>query len=122
MIKPMSLALIALAAGTLTACATPETSAVSGGKPLASGPKGQFECADRNSNSYVDRAELVYLRQCGIGEDLQCGKVPDNVEALPARDEFEGGRRMLEVMDADGDGRISRLEFRAHCNSVGQGK
>lgn len=122
MIKRIHPLLIALTTASLFGCAAPSNNATAGGKPLASGPKGQFECADRNSNDYIDRAELVYLRQCGIGEDLQCGEVPASVESRPNKDEFEGGRRMLEVMDADRDDRISKLEFRAHCNSTGRSK
>ncbi|WP_165857718.1 EF-hand domain-containing protein [Marinobacter sp. JSM 1782161] len=108
---------IALGAALLSACSTTDPQPPGGGRHLADGPRGQFECADRNSNDYIDRAELVYLHQCGVGEDLRCGPVPANVEAQAPRADFEGGRRMLEVIDADGDQRISKLEFRAHCTS-----
>ncbi|TBW54890.1 EF-hand domain-containing protein [Marinobacter halodurans] len=116
MIKPIAAFLSAVLGLLLVGCAATSDQPAPG-RQLAEGPRGQFQCADRNSNDYIDRAELVYLRQCGIGEDLRCGSVPDTMEPIPAKAEFEGGRRMLEVMDADGDNRISKLEFRAHCNS-----
>ncbi|MEQ5835840.1 hypothetical protein [Marinobacter sp. NFXS9] len=116
MIKPTAVYAILPLVVFLGACAAPPDQKPQTRK-MADGPRGQFECADRNSNDYIDRAELVYLRQCGVGEDLRCGSVPDTMAPIPAKDEFEGGRRMLEVMDADGDNRISKLEFRAHCNS-----
>ncbi|MDG5501176.1 hypothetical protein [Marinobacter sp. BGYM27] len=94
-------------------------------------PKAQFECADRNGNEYIDRAELVYLEECGIGENLSCGSVAaadpkDQQGAAGTREDkranFEDGRRQLEVMDADRDNRISKLEFRAHCSNTAADK
>ena len=79
----------------------------------------QFKCADRNGNDYIDQSELVYLRQCGIGEDLACGEVPDSSKERPAKTDFDHGLRFLQITDADGDDRISRLELRAHCNKSG---
>lgn len=104
----------------LTGCSTHEVNQTSSKQELSPGAKGQFKCADRNGNDYIDQSELIYMRQCGIGEDLKCGDVPEDYgERPPARD-FELGLRMLQVTDADGDDRISRLEFRAHCNSAGK--
>lgn len=105
---------------SLFGCSSNQTTQPANAPELAAGPKAQFECADRNANGYIDQTELVYLGACGVGEDLKCGKVPDVVEAHPSGDELEGGRRILKVIDVDGDDRISRLEFRAHCNSTGR--
>lgn len=120
MIKRMSPLLIALVSLVLAACSSTGSSQEPSAKRLGDDPKDQFECADRNGNDYIDRAELVYLRECGIGEDLQCGDVPEGMETRSAGSNFEGGRRMLEIVDADRDERISKLEFRAHCNSAGR--
>lgn len=106
----------------LNGCASPETSETALGKELSPGAKGQFQCADRNGNGYIDQSELIYMRQCGIGEDLQCGEVPEGVGERPPAEDFNLGLRMLQVTDADGDNRISQLEFRAHCNSAGKAK
>lgn len=64
------------------------------------------------------RNELVHLRQCGIGEDLTCGVVPDTHGEPPPKTDFALGRGFLQRTDADGDDRISKLEFRAHCNKA----
>lgn len=119
MIKRIGMLLVPLVGLAMVGCATNETARAPSAHKMTPGPKGQFECADRNHNDYIDRAELVYLRQCGVGEDLQCGDVPEHVEDRPPSEDFEGGRRMLEVFDADGDARVSKLEFRAHCADTG---
>lgn len=117
----------------LAACSTPgEHSAHEMNQDVAgSTPKAQFECADRNGNEFIDRSELVYLDECGIGENQACGAVAatnpkDMKGAADNRDDkkenFEGGRRMLEVMDADRDNRVSKLEFRAHCSNTATDK
>lgn len=85
-------------------------------QPVTSSAKAQFECADRNKNEYIDKTELVYLRLCGIREDLKCGGLPDDAGERPADGDYELGLRMLQVTDTDGDERISKLEFRAHCS------
>ncbi|BES73746.1 hypothetical protein RE428_47640 [Marinobacter nanhaiticus D15-8W] len=120
MIKRISPLLIALAGLAVAGCNTSGGSQEPVAQKLGAGPKDQFECADRNGNDYIDKAELVYLRECGIGEDLKCGDVPEGMETRSAGSNFEGGRRMLEIVDADRDDRISKLEFRAHCNSAGR--
>ncbi|MDO6442301.1 MULTISPECIES: hypothetical protein [unclassified Marinobacter] len=79
----------------------------------------QFKCADRNGNEYIDKSELIYLRQCGITEGLACGPVPDDSKERPLKTDFDLGLRFLQITDADGDDRISKLEFRAHCNKAG---
>ncbi|MBW0146170.1 hypothetical protein [Marinobacter arenosus] len=104
----------------LNGCASPDNADLVVGKELSPGAKGQFQCADRNLNDYIDQSELIYLRQCGIGEDLKCGEVPEGFGERPPAEDFDLGLRMLQVTDADGDNRISRLEFRAHCNSAGK--
>ncbi|MBW4933117.1 EF-hand domain-containing protein [Marinobacter sp. F4206] len=104
----------------LYGCSSPNTSETAPGKELSPGAKGQFQCADRNGNDYIDQSELIYMRQCGIGEDLKCGEVPEGSRDRPPAEDFDLGLRMLQVTDADGDDRISRLEFRAHCNSAGK--
>jgi Ca2+-binding EF-hand superfamily protein len=80
--------------------------------------KGLFECINRNGNGYIDRSEHVYLRPCGITEDLACGNVPDSFEESSNTDTVQFGSRFLQLADADGDGRISSLELRAHCNNM----
>lgn len=102
----------------LTACAGGYGSG-SEDEALSGSLQAQFDCADRNGNDYIDKAELVFLHQCGVGEDLKCGTVREVDDTMSNRDEFRLGRRMLEIMDANGDEQISRLEFRAHCNSTG---
>ncbi|MGP4845295.1 hypothetical protein ACTXGQ_14250 [Marinobacter sp. 1Y8] len=117
----------------LTACSTSgdHSSHAMNQNAEASTPKAQFECADRNGNEFIDRAELVYLEECGIGENQSCGSTAiaepkDMKGAADTRDDkkenFEGGRRLLEVMDADRDNRISKLEFRAHCSNTAADK
>lgn len=101
-------------------CTTTDSANDPANQKLSPGAKGQFECADRNGNDYVDQSELIYMRQCGIGEDLKCGDVPEGFGERPPAEDFDLGLRMLQVTDADGDDRISRLEFRAHCNSAGK--
>ncbi|WP_148864655.1 EF-hand domain-containing protein [Marinobacter fonticola] len=120
MIKRICTVLIPVAGLVLAGCTTTDTPKAPASQKLSPGPKGQFECADRNGSDYIDRAELVYLRQCGVGEDLTCGDVPETVDERQPATNFEAGRRMLEVIDADGDESISELEFRAHCNSTGR--
>ena len=90
-------------------------------KPPGLSPEAlaQFECADRNGNRYIDQSELIYMRQCGIGENLRCGDKPPVLEGRPPAEDFELGLRMVQVTDADADNRISRTEYRAHCNRVG---
>ncbi|MDK9557937.1 EF-hand domain-containing protein [Marinobacter sp. M216] len=101
-------------------CSTSEVAETTPGQKLSPGAKGQFQCADRNGNDYIDQSELIYMRQCGIGEDLKCGDVPEGYGERPPAEDFELGLRLLQITDADGDDRISRLEFRAHCNSAGK--
>lgn len=116
--KPFSLALI-IAVGTVTGgCSLNETTGDAGARTLSAGAKGQFECADRNANEYIDQTELVYLKQCGIGENLECGEVPETGNDRPPSSDLNFGLRVLQVTDADNDDRISKLEFRAHCNSA----
>ncbi len=55
--------------------------------------RAQFECADRSGDGFVSKSELVYLHQCGIGEDLKCG--PHKVLNWPAR--FMNRRQMVSV-------------------------
>lgn len=117
---PISALLVSLATLALAGCATTDRSQPPSPQQLSQNLKAQFGCADRNANNYIDQTELVYLPACGIGEDLKCGEVPENMDARPSGTELEAGRRILKVVDADGDDRISRLEFRAHCNSTGK--
>jgi len=82
----------------------------------------QFKCADGNGNEYIDMSELVYLRQCGIQKDLACGSIPESDGEQPGKEDFDFGLQFLRATDADGDDRISKLEFRAHCSKAGPTK
>lgn len=110
---------VALGALFLTSCAGGPGSGGESAYAPSGSLQAQFDCADRNHSNYVDRAELVFLHQCGVGEDLNCGTVRQVDDSVSATEEFRLGRRMLEIIDANGDERISLLEFRAHCNSTG---
>jgi hypothetical protein len=103
--------------GTTNSSGQPATGAATSVPTMA-----QFKCADRNGNEYIDMSELVYLRQCGISEDLACGTIPETSGERPEKDDFDLGLRFLRITDADGDDRISKLEFRAHCNKAGATK
>lgn len=87
-----------------------------GGAALSDGARAQFDCANRNGNEYIERAELVFLVQCGVSENQSCGTIPEEPSDQAPNEQFRQGRRLLEIMDLDKDGRISRLEFRAFCN------
>ena len=100
----------------LVGCASSSMEDSHAPRAAASSAKAQFECADRNKNEYIDKTELVYLRVCGISEDLKCLGLPDDADERPADGDYELGLRMLQVTDTDGDERISKLEFRAHCS------
>ncbi|TKV66965.1 EF-hand domain-containing protein [Marinobacter panjinensis] len=114
--KPSILLGLALGIG-VTGCSAMKSSEPSDTVTKTSdSPMAQFKCADRNGNEYIDQSELVNLRQCGIGEDLACGSVPESSKERPAKTDFDLGLRFLQITDADGDDRISKLEFRAHCN------
>lgn len=115
------LLIIVMALG-LAGCATREAQEPSDSRKLPPGARGQFACADRNANEYIDQTELIYLRQCGIGENLNCnGETYTGAERPPASD-FDLGLRMLQVTDVDKDDRISKLEFRAHCSSAAESR
>lgn len=105
---------------SMTGCSTSQSKDASSARTLSSGAQGQFDCADRNDNRFIDQTELIYLRQCGVGENLKCEGVPETATGRPPASDFELGLRMLQVSDVDRDDRISKLEFRAHCSSVGQ--
>ncbi len=100
-----------------TGCSTRQSLDASSSQTLSPGAQGQFDCADRNDNRFIDQTELIYLRQCGVGENLKCEGVPDTATERPPASDFELGLRMLQVSDVDRDDRISKLEFRAHCSS-----
>lgn len=119
--KKQLVTLFTFVAGLVIAgCAANDSQMESSSQELPAGMKAQFDCADRSGDGYVTKSELVYLQQCGIGEDLQCGDIPEDYKDQPPSDSFDLGLRMLRVMDADRDEQISRLEFRAHCNSAGR--
>lgn len=118
--KQLSTLFTFVAGLVIAGCATNEPEMVSSSQELPPGPKAQFECADRSGDGFISKSELVYLNQCGVGEDLACGDVPPDYKEQPPADSFDLGLRMLRVMDADNDDQISRLEFRAHCNSAGR--
>lgn len=99
----------------LMGCTSTGASGPNEAQGLSAAARAQFECADRNDNGYIDQSELIYLRQCGIGEDLKCGEEPPVLEGRPPAGDFELGLRMIQVTDADADNRISIREFRAHC-------
>lgn len=75
----------------------------------------QFDCADRNGNTYIDRAELVYLAECGV---VHQSLGDQKAAQMSEKSAFENGRRFLETMDANGDDQIGLLEFRAHFNAT----
>lgn len=102
----------------LAGCASTGTSEPNESQALSPDAWAQFECADRNGNRYIDQTELIYMLQCGIGENLRCGEEPAVVEARPPAEDFQAGLRMIQVTDADADNRISRTEYRAHCNRM----
>lgn len=118
--KTRLLAILIVTAGiTASGCTTTDSSGQSGTAKAASGTTlAQFKCADRNGNEYIDKSELIYLRQCGITEGLACGPVPENSTERPLKTDFDLGLRFVQITDADGDDRISKLEFRAHCNKA----
>ncbi|MBD3642478.1 MAG: hypothetical protein HUJ18_15895 [Marinobacter sp.] len=99
----------------LIGCTSTGTSGPNEAQMLSAAARAQFDCADRNGNGYIDQSELVYMRQCGIGENLKCGEEQPVLEARPPAGDFELGLRMIQVTDADADNRISIREFRAHC-------
>ncbi|GAA0842831.1 hypothetical protein GCM10009113_11660 [Marinobacter szutsaonensis] len=103
---------------SLIGCTSTGASGPNETQTLSAAARAQFECADRNDNGYIDQSELVYLRQCGIGEDVKCGEEPPVLEGRPPAGDFELGLRMIQVTDADADNRISKPEFRAHCSRM----
>lgn len=107
---------------SVTGCSTSQSMDASSSRTLSPGAQGQFDCADRNDNRFIDQTELIYLRQCGVGENLKCEGVPETATERPPASDFELGLRMLQVSDVDRDDRISKLEFRAHCSSADQGE
>jgi hypothetical protein len=119
--NPKSLILLLVTAAVVTAgCATTDQSKPTGSMEMSSGITiALFKCADRNGNEYIDKSELIYLHQCGISEGLACGAVPETIGERPPKSDFDLGLRFLQVTDADGDDRISKLELRAHCNKAG---
>lgn len=111
---------ICIAAAITAGCATIDNPKRTGSMETSSGiTVALFKCADRNGNEYIDKSELIYLHQCGISEGLACGPVPETIGERPPKSDFDLGLRFLQVTDADGDDRISKLELRAHCNKAG---
>lgn len=105
--KKILLSLSLLTTFSLIGCTSTGTRGPNEAQGLSPAARAQFECADRNANGYIDQSELVYLRQCGIGENLKCGEEPPVLEGRPPAGDFELGLRMIQVTDADADNRIS---------------
>jgi len=113
--KKILFALSLLTTLGLIGCTSTGTNGPNYAQTLSTAARAQFDCADRNDNGYIDQSELVYLRQCGIGENLKCGEETPVVEGRPPAGDLDLGLRMIQVTDADADNRISIREFRAHC-------
>lgn len=103
---------------SLIGCTSTDVRGPNDAQGLSPAARAQFDCADRNGNGYIDQSELVYMRQCGIGENLKCGAEQPVLEGRPPAGDFELGLRMIQVTDADADNRISIREFRAHCGRL----
>ncbi|SFL89947.1 EF-hand domain-containing protein [Marinobacter zhejiangensis] len=120
--KPRLLLALTLALGVvISGCAGYGTGGQDmGDDALTEGARAQFDCANRNGNEFIESAELVFLVQCGVREGQRCGDIPDEMSEQPSsREQFRQGRRLLDIMDLNKDQKISKLEFRAFCNSQG---
>jgi Ca2+-binding EF-hand superfamily protein len=98
----------------LSGCAA-DTSRSSAGSGDAGQLTDEFNCANRNGDGYIDKAELVYLAECGVVHQSMSGQ---EAAEMSEKSAFENGRLFLENMDANGDDQISLLEFRAHFNAT----